>query len=430
MSRVSFSIVTLVFIILVCGAVFALLGYFYASRSLAEQKAKNDAFSLQLQANQTKLEQAQELVQKQNLEIGHLKSDKVHLEQFIKQLKEQDKQASEKFKVEFENLASKILKQNSDQFSDSNKKQIGEILSPLKEKLNLFEKRINDVYTEETKQRSEIKQQIVQLMQMNQVMSNDAKNLTKALKGDNKAQGNWGELVLERVLESSGLIKDHEYVVQHSDQNAEGVRVQPDVVVNLPDSKHLIIDSKVSLLAYDAYVNADTDQQHEQHLKNHLISVKTHIKNLSEKRYETAKKLQTPDFVLLFMPLEGAFSAAIQNDSTLYAYAWKHNIVLVSPTTLLATLKTIASIWKQERQTKNAIEIAEKAGGLYDKFVGFLSDMEGIDRALNSAQKAFFDAKNKLSDGKGNLVTRAEGIKKLGAKAAKQIPDAFKNSED
>jgi len=367
----------------------------------------------------------------QTEKLGQLKSDKLHLEQALKKGGEAQQELQEKFRLEFENLAHKILKQNTDQFSSQNKQQIGEILSPLKEKLGAFEKRINDVYTEETKQRSEIKQQIFQLMEMNQVISTDAKNLTKALKGDTKAQGNWGELILERVLESSGLVKNEEYSVQYSDNNDQGKRIQPDVIIHLPEGKHLIIDSKVSLLAYDGYVNAETEQDHDKQLKNHLISVKTHIKTLSEKRYETAKNLIAPDFVLLFMPLEGAFGAALQNDSSLYAYAWKHNIVLVSPTTLLATLKTIASIWKQERQTKNALEIAEKAGGLYDKFVGFLGDMESIEKGIGNAYKAYGEAKNKLIEGKGNLVSRIEGLKKLGAKAkeSKAIPSSFNPEE-
>ena len=402
-------------------------------------KNKNSSLQTQVQITEkslndknTQYNEAQQQLSELRETLGQFKSDKTHLEKQIVEGLSSQKELQEKFKLEFENLAGKILKSNTDQFSTQNSKQINEILSPLKEKIGHFEKRINDVYTEETKQRTEIKQQIFQLMEMNQVISTDAKNLTKALKGDTKAQGNWGELILERVLESSGLVKNEEYSVQYSDNNDQGKRIQPDVIVHLPEGKHLIIDSKVSLLAYDGYVNADTEQEHEKHLKNHLISVKTHIKTLSEKRYETAKNLASPDFVLLFMPLEGAFGAALQNDRNLYAYAWKHNIVLVSPTTLLATLKTISSIWKQERQTKNAIEIAEKAGGLYDKFVGFLTDMEGIEKGIFSAQRAYSEAKGKLLEGKGNLITRVKGLKKLGAKAkeSKQIPSSFEKQAE
>lgn len=387
-----------------------------------------------LDSERTKL--TQELEKKESLqqEIGEFRTHKLHLEDKLSNEQKKIKEIQEQFKLEFENIANKLLKMNSNVFAESNQKQMTEIIAPLKEKITAFEKRVNDVYTEETKQRSELKQQLLSLMELNKTISEDAQNLTKALKGDSKMQGNWGELILERVLESSGLVKDQEYFVQVSATNAEGKRIQPDVVVKLPDDKHIIIDSKVSLTAYEQLSSTEDAIIKENFIKDHLTSIRSHIKSLSEKKYEHAPSFNSPDFVLLFMPLEGAFSLAMQQDATLYALAWKHNIVLVSPTTLLATLKTIASIWKQEKQTKNAIEIAERAGNLYDKFVGFLSDMEQIDKGLLTARKSYEDAKNKLSEGKGNLVSRVEYLRKLGAKAkeSKSIPSSFdiNNNED
>jgi DNA recombination protein RmuC len=258
---------------------------------------------------------------------------------------------------------------------------------------------------------------------LNSKISEEANNLTKALKGDVKKQGNWGEVVLERILERSGLNEGTQgYEKQYSDTSEDGRRIQPDIVINLPDNKHIIVDSKVSLIAYEKAVNADTEEERAKHVKDHILSLKTHCKGLSEKHYQSARNLNSPDFVLLFIPIESSFSIAIQEDQDIFSYAWDLKVVLVSPSTLLATLRTIASIWQQENQTRNAMEIARQGGALYDKFVGFIADMERIGKGISATQNTYNDAMNKLHTGSGNLISRVESIKKLGAKTAKELP--------
>ncbi|MCI5058547.1 MAG: DNA recombination protein RmuC [Flavobacteriales bacterium] len=347
---------------------------------------------------------------------------KVLLEKSESQKQELDN-LNKKFQEEFETISNKLLKDNSEYFFEANKKRMDDILHPFKEKINSFEKIVKEVYIDETKERSELKRQIKDLMELNKSIGEEANNLTNALKGDTKVQGNWGELILERVLENSGLVKGTEYETQFSATNSEGKRIQPDLIVKLPDRKYVIIDSKVSLQAYEAYSNSTDTKEQEELIKKHVQSVKNHIKVLSEKNYASAKGLDLPDFILLFMPLESSFSLALKHDPDLYAFAWKHKIVMVSPTTLLATLRTIAAIWKQEKQNKNALLIAEKAGRLYDKFVGFLVDLRKIQAGLATTQKVMDAAMNKMSEGSGNLIKRAEEIRKLGAKTSKELDD-------
>ena len=256
---------------------------------------------------------------------------------------------------------------------------------------------------------------------MNIKISEEAQNLTKALKGDNKQQGNWGELILEKILEGSELVKDQEYQTQVNDNNDDGKRIQPDVVVFLPEDKHLIIDSKVSLTAYEKYVNAEHVEEQEAALKEHLSSFKAHIKGLSEKKYQNAQSLNSPDFILMFIPIESSFGIAIREDISLFNYAWDRKIVMVSPSTLLATLKTVASIWKQEKQNKNVLLIADESGKLYDKFVGFLEELESIETNFKRVHNQLDEAKKKLSTGRGNIIGKVEKLKNLGAKANKQI---------
>ena len=336
------------------------------------------------------------------------------------QTKELEK-LQEKFQKDFQLIADKILKDNANELSQHHQKELQQLLQPLKEKIKSFEENIEKKYIDETKERTNLKAELSKLLELNTTLNLQAQNLTTALKGENKTQGNWGEMILERILESSGLQKGEEYLTQVSDTNSEHRRIQPDVIVNLPENKHLIIDSKVSLVAYENFISSSEGLVKENSMKSHLISIRTHIKTLNEKNYQSASKLQSPDFVLLFMPIEAAFSLALQHDSELFNYAWERKVVLVSPTTLLASLRTISSVWKNERQTKNAQDIAEKAGNLYDKFVGFLKDMENIDKSLKSAQNHYNDAFNKLSSGRGNLVKRAEQLKELGAKTNKSI---------
>lgn len=331
----------------------------------------------------------------------------------------------QRFKLEFEHIAGKILEEKSEKFTLQNRTNLDIILNPLKENIKAFEDKVEKVYKAESDERNVLKGVIAQLMDQSRQIQEEANNLTKALKGDSKKQGNWGEIILERVLERSGLVKDREYRIQTSLSSSEGSRMQPDVIIDLPDDKHIIVDAKVSLVAYERLVAADTDQERELQLKQHLISIKTHIQGLSGKNYHELYQINSPDFVLLFIPIESSFGIAVQQDAELFNYAWDRKVVMVSPSTLLATLRTISSIWKQERQNRNVLEIARLSGSMYDKFVGFLTDMEGIGRNIKLSQDAYDKAINKLSTGAGNLSNTSEKIKKLGAKATKQIDTKF-----
>ena len=268
--------------------------------------------------------------------------------------------------------------------------------------------------------------ELKKLHDLNRQISTEAHNLTRALKGDVKQQGNWGELVLEKVLERSGLTEGIEYSREVQAQNAEGRIIRPDVIINLPDKKHLIVDSKLSLLAYERYVNAEDEESVNRFVKEHLISVKNHVKGLYQKHYSSAPAFNSPDFVLLFIPIESSFRVAIEHDQDLFNFAWDHHVVLVSPSTLLATLRTISSVWQQENQTRNALEIARQGGALYDKFVGFVDDLEKVGKQIDQLQRTYTDASKKLYTGSGNLVRRVEQLKELGASTSKQIPDKFK----
>ena len=335
----------------------------------------------------------------------------------------------QKFTLEFSSIANKILEEKSAKFTAQNQTNLDQILNPLKANIKSFEEKVDKVYKDEALERSELKGVIFQLMDQSKQIQTDANNLTKALKGDNKKQGNWGEVILERVLENSGLVKGREYVVQNSLTNDAGERFQPDVIINLPDEKNLIVDAKISLVAYERMINSDSEEEKTAFLKQHLLSIKAHIDGLSSKSYQHLYQINSPDFVLLFIPIESSFSITVQADTELFNYAWNRKVVLVSPTTLLATLRTIASIWKVDRQNKNVFEIAEEAGSLYDKFVGFLADMEKIGKHIDQTQKAHEEAFKKLQYGSGNLIGKVEKIKKLGAKTKsnKQIDAKFLN---
>lgn len=341
---------------------------------------------------------------------------------------EQEKYIAElqqRFKLEFENIANKVLDEKTARFTEQNKTNLDIILNPLKENIKAFEEKVDKVYKSESDERNILKGVISQLMDQSKQIQEDANNLTKALKGDSKKQGNWGEVILERVLERSGLIKDREYRIQTSMSSSEGSRMQPDVIIDLPDDKHVIVDSKVSLVAYERLVTAENDEDRNTYIKQHIISIKSHIQGLSGKNYHDLYDINSPDFVLLFIPIESSFGIAVQQDAELFNYAWDRKVVIVSPSTLLATLRTIASIWKQERQNRNVLEIARLSGSMYDKFVGFLTDMESIGRNIRQSQDAYDKALNKLSTGTGNLSSTSEKIKKLGAKATKQIDTKF-----
>ncbi|WP_420582757.1 DNA recombination protein RmuC [Reichenbachiella sp.] len=370
---------------------------------------------------ENKLQSEREMNVQLNNQHTRLESDYRNLQETLKTQKEELNQIREKFSAEFKNMANEILEENSKKFTSHNKEQVDQLLKPLGEKIVAFEKKVEETNKENIARHSALKEQIVGFKELNQKITKEAENLVKALKGDTKAQGNWGEFILESILEKSGLEKQREYFVQQSLTDEDGNRFQPDVVVNLPDSKSIIIDSKVSLVAYERFANTDDKEEKEKQIKAHLLSLRAHIKGLSEKNYQSLYGVEGLDFVLLFIPIEPAFSLAVQKDAELFNDAYSKNIVIVSPATLIATLRTIASIWKQEYQNRNAIEIAKEGGNLYDKFVAFTEDVKGIGRQLDLTQKVYVEAAKKLYEGKGNLINRAEKMKKLGAKATKNM---------
>jgi DNA recombination protein RmuC len=397
------------------------------NKSLAEQQLS----SLMKDFAEMKTELSSER-QKNEISIRELTTSMSELEHAKKQITEKAvelEQIQKRLTVEFENVAHKILKEHSAEFTTLNQKNIGEILSPLKEKILTFEKKVEESYEKTLRDQTDLKVELKKLQELNLKISDDAKNLTQALKGDVKKQGNWGEVVLERVLERSGLTLGREYEREVVDENSDGKQIRPDVIIHLPDKKHLIVDSKVSLVAYERLVNEPSDELRIQHLADHLRSLRSHIKMLSDKHYQSAKNLNSPDFVLLFLPIESSFSLAIQEDQELFNYAWDNKVVIVSPTTLLATLRTIASIWKQENQTKNALEIASLGASLYDKFVGFIQDLVKVGKGLEAAQSNYSDALAKLHTGKGNLVRTSERLKDLGIKTQKALPDQMIEDE-
>ncbi len=338
--------------------------------------------------------------------------------------KQEVEKLQEKFTKEFENLANKILEEKTNKFTEQNKENMKNILSPLQDKIQLFEKKVEDTHKESIDYHAALRQQILGLSEMNAQMSKETVNLTKALKGDSKMQGNWGELVLERVLEKSGLEKDREYYVQQAHTTEDGQRVFPDVVINLPDGKKMIVDSKVSLTAYEKFSNEEDDNLRMGYLREHINSIKRHVDQLGEKNYHDLYQMESPDFVLLFIPIEPAFAIALNEETTLYNKAFEKNIVIVTPSTLLATLRTIDSMWTNQKQQENAYEIARQAGALYDKFEGFVADLVKVGNKIKDSKTEYDAAMNKLVDGKGNLITSIEKLKKMGAKAKKSLPES------
>ena len=344
-----------------------------------------------------------------------------------KEQKEEVEKLQEKFTKEFENLANKILEEKSNKFTEQNKENMKNILTPLQDKIQLFEKKVEDTHKESIDYHAALRQQILGLREMNIQMSKETINLTKALKGDSKMQGNWGELVLERVLEKSGLEKGREYEVQQALTTEDENRVFPDVVINLPDGKKMIVDSKVSLTAYEKYSNEEDDSLKLGYLKEHVLSIKRHVEQLGNKNYHDLYQIESPDFVLLFIPIEVAFAMALNEDTSLYNRAFEKNIVIVTPATLLATLRTIDSMWTNQKQQENAVEIARQAGALYDKFEGFVADLIKIGKKIDETKTEYSGAMSKLVDGKGNLIVSVEKLKKMGAKAKKALPESIIN---
>ena len=375
-----------------------------------------------LKSSQSELSQARE----DNTSLNRkLAAGEERIQSMGTRIDEQKKEVAElqkKLTAEFESLATRVLDANSEKFAVRNKESIDKLLTPLSEKISDFRSRVDRTHDQSVKDRAELVAQLKTLGELNQKMSAEAQNLTTALKGQTKTQGNWGELVLETVLEKSGLEEGREYRTQASFTSEDGKRQQPDVLINLPEGKHLVIDAKVSLVAYERCINEEDADQRGAALKEHIQSVKNHVAELSKKRYDALYEIQSPDFTLMFVPIEPAFVMAIQADDTIFDYAFRQNVVIVTPSTLLATLRTVANIWRQEKQTRNALDIAEKSGLLYDKFVGFFEDMKKIGEQIDRTQVAYDAALNKLSTGRGNLVNQVQRLKDLGAKAKKALP--------
>ncbi|ATA67690.1 DNA recombination protein RmuC [Capnocytophaga cynodegmi] len=423
-----------IIISIICLAIGFFLGT-YINKIKTENLISSNKSREELQ--QRSLEELQQLlaIEKQEKEDFRDQKDELNLlltrnesekEFLLTKLKEKSKETEllqEKFTKEFENLANKILEEKSSKFTEQNKENLKNILSPLQEKIKDFEQKVEHSQKENISIHSALKQQLIDLQNQNLRITKEAENLTKALKGDSKIQGNWGELVLEKVLEKSNLEKGREYTIQESFVREDGSRVIPDVIIHLPDGKKMIIDSKVSLTDYERFVNAE-DEEKPIFLKQHINSIKRHIDQLSGKKYEDLYT-NSPDFVLMFIPIEPAFAIALQNDDSLYTKAFAQNIVIVTPTTLLATLRTIDSMWTNQKQQENAYEISRQAGALYDKFEGFITDLIKIGKKMDEAKSEYGNAMNKLVEGKGNIVRSIEKLKIMGVKSKKSIPEAI-----
>lgn len=358
---------------------------------------------------------------------------KLYLEEQLREQRSNSEELKKQMKLEFENIGSKILSDNSEKFRTDSENKLKSLLDPLKDNIESFRKKVEDTYNSESRERFALKSEINRIVEESKKMSVETDNLTKALRGDQKAQGTWGEVTLERILESSGLRKGEEYTIQGIGlglKDTEGKVQKPDIIINLPENKHLIIDSKVSIKHYEMMTDISDELEREKLVNEFINRLYSHVDDLSKKSYQSLDKLGTPDFVFLFMPLEGAFSLAVQKDKDLFQYAWKKNIVIVCPSTLLATLRTVASIWRIENQNKNAIKIADESGKLYDKFVGLYDDLENIGSMLTKAQFTHEEAMNKLKNGRGNLISRVDKIRKLGAKTEKALPINSINDDD
>ncbi len=409
---------TLIVIAFLAAAAGATIGLLLGRARTATAEAKAE----RLPQLEGRLLEAEQQVNMLNAQIATLST----------QLQQERQQSTEKLALlqsardelssQFKNLANDILEEKSKRFSEQNQQSLGQLLEPLKTRLQEFQGKVEQVYVQEGKDRSALAEQVRQLMELNKTVSQEANNLTKALKGSNKTQGNWGELILERVLETAGLRKGEEFDVQESHTTGDGRRLQPDVVLHLPEDRHLVIDAKATLVAYEDYANTEDDKHREAALKRHLDAVRAHIKGLSDKNYQDLYGLKSLDFVLMFIPIEPAFMLAVTHDRELFMDAWNKNVLLVSPSTLLFVVRTVASLWRQEAQNRNAQDIAKRGAELYDKLAGFVEDMESLGNRLSQAQKDYDGAINKLSTGRGNLIRQAEMLKKLGVKPNKALP--------
>lgn len=410
------------------GIIFTKLKSKSEKSTLEERQSQMGSTISELKDYLNKIETEREDIRREkdflNTELARRNTEYENLQQLNAKREAELEERQEQLRKDFELLANKILEEKSNKFTEQNKENIKNILNPLQEKIKNFEEKVDLTQKESISMHSALKEQLLGLKDLNQQMTKEATNLTRALKGDSKIQGNWGELVLERVLEKSGLEKNREYFVQQNFTRPDGSRVLPDVVLNLPDGKKMIIDSKVSLTDYERLVNAD-DEDKIIYLKAHVNSIKKHVDQLSEKNYQDLYDIESPDFVLMFIPIEPAFAVVVNEDNSIYNKAFEKNIVIVTPSTLLATLRTIDSMWNNEKQQQNAIEIARQAGALYDKFEGLVVDLTGVGKKIDAAKSDYSAAMNKLVDGRGNLITSVEKLKKMGAKAKKSLPESI-----
>lgn len=420
------------------------VGYLIAKSRKTEAAATDDSSSelkAELQVSRSLLDESKvrekenvRVLEEQRQQLIGLSEMRATLEQQVKnlmmRLAEMEQDEEQKL-LAFTNVANKILEDKTQKFTDQNKQNLDSLLKPLGDKIEKFEKKVEETNKETVERTSALREQLNNLKELNRQITEETTNLTNALKGDSKMQGNWGEIVLERILEKSGLEKGREYYTQNSVTTDEGQRFRPDVVVKLPDNKNIVIDSKVSLTAFERLVNAETDEEREGYLKEHLISFRSHINGLSDKNYNDLFEGGALDYVLMFVPIESAFSTVIQHGNDLYDEAHRKNIIIVSPSTLIATLRTIASIWKHEYQSRNVKEIARQGADLYDKFVGFVEDLTKVGVDMDRAKKSYEGAMNKLVHGNGNLIRRTEKLRQLGAKPKKEIdPRLLERSEE
>jgi len=398
-------------------------------RMVADQNIKLLVEKENLEKQQNEARMTVELLRTDLIEgqrkLGSLETDKVHLLTQLQNQSQEHEKLYLQMKEQFENLAQRIFEEKSQKFADQNIVSLKQLIDPFKTQIKDFEKRVEETYSNERVERGTLKGEINRLIELNVRMSSETENLTRALKGDIKVQGTWGEFVLESILERSGLREGEEYILQGQGlglkSEEKGSSLRPDVLVKLPDDKYLVVDSKVSLKAFEAYINEDNPEIREQLAKEHVESLKKHIDGLSEKKYHDLQELGSPDLTLLFMPLEPAFALAFRMKPELLQMAWDKQIAIVSPTTLLTTLRTAASLWKQQRQNKNTLEIAKAGGALYDKFIGLLEGIEQMGSRIRQAQESYDEVLNRMSQGKGNLLKQVERLKELGAKTEKSI---------
>jgi len=411
----------------------ALVLWLFLRRGLVARtriQERNLLLDQQLQQTKAELSGTRQATVDLTASLAASRSDVAHLQNQLQTERKQIQEMQQTLTDQFKGIADSLLLESARQLQDQHRERLGDILSPFKETIEKFEKRIDDNQRENIRENQTLKDQLLSLQKLNQTIGEEARNLTSALKGQSKTQGGWGEVILERILEKSGLSRGREFTVQSGHLSEDGRRLQPDVVIHLPENKHLVIDSKVSLTAFERYCSCDEANGRESELQEHVASVRRHVKELAAKNYQRLYEVPSLDFVLMFIPVEPAFNEAVNADPDLYTDAFEQNIIIVSTSTLLATLRTIASIWRQENQNRNAMEIARLGGEMYDKFVGFLTDLLELGRKIRSAQDSFDDAISKLSKGRGNLLRRAEEMKKLGAKAAKAIEPSLLDGAD